>query len=186
MTTETTTQPRARKSGRRYGWTLLALPVLIGAVSLSVARAHGPGGPGGGPEGFMQHRIERVLESVNASDAQKTQIKSIFEGSKPQLKALHEQEAALRKQIRDALTAPTIDANAIERLRQQQVQLMDKTSALFTQNLVSAAKVLTADQRKQVADHMAQHMGQHRGWRHGHGDEGGAPSTAPKANGTAL
>src|SRR5262249_24955325 len=153
---------------RRYGWYLLALPVLIGAVSLSVARAHGPGGGGpGGPGEFMQWRVQRMLDSVGASDAQKQQIKAIFDAAKPQEQSIHQQHAALRKQIEAALTAPTIDSAAIEKLRQQSVQLMDKGSAVFTPSMVAAAKVLTPDQRKQIAEKIQERREHHGGFRGG-------------------
>jgi Spy/CpxP family protein refolding chaperone len=164
MTTETIT-PKASKTRRRLTWLLLALPILAGAASLSVARAHGPGGGPGGGRGemgeFMQWRMQRLLDSAGATDAQKAQIKSIWEGLRPQQKALREQHQQLRQQIETALTAPKIDTAAIEKLRQQSVQLMDKQSALFTQAMVSAAQVLSVDQRKALVEQL--HRRGHRG-----------------------
>jgi Spy/CpxP family protein refolding chaperone len=63
------------------------------------------------------------------------------------------------------MTAPTIDPAQIEQLRQQSVQLMDKTSSVVTQGMVATAQVLTADQRKQVAAEMQKehHRGPHAG-----------------------
>lgn len=156
MTTQIST-PRASKSRRRLIWLLLALPLLAGAATLSVASAHGPGGGPGEPGEFMQRRMQRVLDSVGATDAQKSQIKAIWEGLRPQQKTLREEHKQLRQQIEAALTAPKIDTAAIEKLRQKTVQLMDKQSALFTQAMVSAAQVLSVDQRKAVVEHMHQH-----------------------------
>ena len=66
------------------------------------------------------------------------------------------------RSIRQALVAPTIDAGAIEKLRQDNLALMDKRSALFTQGLVASAQVLTPDQRQKVADEIQKHAGEHR------------------------
>jgi protein CpxP len=160
MTTETITS-RAPRSKRRSAWLLLALP-LLGAASFSIAKAHGPGGRGEMGE-FMQWRMQRMLDSISATDAQKTQIKAVWDGLRPQQKALHQGKEQLRQQIETALTAPKIDTAAIEKLRLQSVQLMDKGSALFTQGMVASAQVLSVDQRKQLIEQMHQ--------RHHHASE---------------
>jgi Spy/CpxP family protein refolding chaperone len=179
--TPTTTRGPRR---RGLGWMLLAVPLLLG-TSFSLARAGGPdqgpdGGPGmwmggggehGGPGGPRQ-RMERVLTAVGASDAQKAQVKTIWEGLRPQLKALHQEHEQVRKQIAEALAAPTIDAAHIEQLRKQSVQTMDKLSALMTSGLVQSAGVLTPDQRKQALETMKEHEGRHGGFR-GHGPGAG-------------
>jgi protein CpxP len=163
MTTQTTPVPQAPNSRRRLGLVFLALPLLIGAASFSIARAHGPGGGGGGGEmgEFMQWRVQRMLDAIGATDAQKAQIKAAFEAQRPQQKALREERQKLRQQMEQALTAPTIDKAAIEQLRRQSVQLMDKGSTLFTQGVVSAAQVLTVAQRKELVEQMHQHRGGH-------------------------
>ena len=159
--------PRSR--GRR--WLLLgAIPVLAGALSLSAARAQmaGPDGGGGmgmfgGHEGFMQQRLERLLSAAGASDAQKAQIKKIWDGLRPQLKDLHKQHAEQRRQIGQAMAAATINTATIEQLRQQSVQTMDKVSSLVTQGMVASAQVLTPAQRQTVLQQIEQHHRHHPG-----------------------
>jgi protein CpxP len=161
MTTQTTAVAEAPKTRRRLGLVLASLSILIGAASFSIARAHGPGGGGGAEMGeFMQWRMQRMLDAIGATDAQKAQIKATFDALRPQHKALREERAKLRQQMEQALTAPTIDKAAIEKLRRQSVELMDKGSTLFTQSVVSAAQILTPAQRKQLVEQMHQH---HRG-----------------------
>jgi periplasmic protein CpxP/Spy len=163
---------RPRFSRRLMGG--LAAVVVGGALSLSAAYAH-PGGPGGGDAmsegggGFVAYRMQKQLDHVGATDAQKSQIKAIWEGVRPQLKAAREQHQALREQIKQALIAPTIDPAAIEKLRQQSVQSLDKTSSLFTSAFVSTAKVLTPEQRKQVAAEMDKAREEHHQGRFGQG-----------------
>jgi Spy/CpxP family protein refolding chaperone len=156
-----------RRSGhRRRWWMLLAIPLAAGFVSMSVARAQHPGGPFHGGKGgaFMQERIDHLLTAAGATDAQKTQIKSIWDGLRPQLKAAHQQHEGLRKQIGQAIAAATIDPAQVEKLRQQSVAAMDKISALITQGMVSSAQVLTADQRQLVLQKIEEH--------HRHGPDG--------------
>ena len=47
-----------------------------------------------------------------------------------------------------ALTAPTINAGEVERLRKLSMANADKISALITQGMVASAQVLTPEQRK--------------------------------------
>jgi protein CpxP len=151
--------PRRVVSRRALGG--LAAVVIAGALSLSVAQAHGGPG-GGGPEGFMAFRMHKVLDHVGATDAQKAQIKTIWEGLRPQLKTLHQQHAGIRQQLTQAMTAATIDPAAIEKLRQQSVSVMDKVSSVMTQGFVETARVLTPDQRKQAAAEIEKAREHHR------------------------
>jgi protein CpxP len=148
-----------RRLGRRAG-TLVGLAAVLvgGALSLSVAQARGFGGMGeggglfgGGPGAFAAFRMHKLLDHVGATDGQRAQIKGIWEGLRPQLKATHEEHAKLRQQLTTVMTATTIDPAAVEKLRQQSVQLMDKASTLITRGMVETARVLTPEQRKQIA-----------------------------------
>lgn len=161
---------------RRRFWVMLAIPLAAGALSLSVARAHGfaggpEGGHGMGPGAFMQHRMDRLLGAAKATDAQKAQIKAVWEPLHTQLQALHKQERDLHRQMGEAVAAATIDTKRVEQLRQESVQTLDKISSLVTRGMVASAQVLTPDQRKLVLQQMQEHRGEHRG--HGQGHEQG-------------
>ena len=166
MTNETKTKSNR---GRRWGL-LLALP-LAGALSIPAATAlagagfhHGDGGAEMG-EGFAGRRMEKRLEAVGATGAQKAQIKTTWENLRPQLKAVREERMKVQQDLRKALTAPTIDAAQVEKLRKQSIQLADRASTLFTQGLVASAQALTPDQRQKIAAD----MDKHQGFRH-HGE----------------
>jgi Spy/CpxP family protein refolding chaperone len=178
METGDSTQPRIttptpRPLVRRRWLAGLGALLAVGALSMSMARAQAPAdsgdpsavaGPfGGGGEGFMAFRMQRLLDKVGATDSQKGQIKAVWDGLRPQLQTLHQQHAQLRQQIGQAISAPTIDTAGIEKLRQQSVQLMDKTSSVITQGMVSSAQVLTPDQRKQALALIQAHRGHHHG-----------------------
>ena len=86
---ETTPQPgeRAAPIKRRFSRRALgglAALVIGGALSVSVAQAHGFGG---GEGGFLAMRMHKMLDKVGATDSQRAQIKAIWEGLRPQLKA---------------------------------------------------------------------------------------------------
>jgi protein CpxP len=163
-TITTTTRP-ARSRFRRRLWAGIGVLLAGGALSLSVAQAHGFGDgdqPGGRAGAFMAFRMQKVLDRVGATDSQKGQIKAIWEGLRPQLTAAHQQHRQLRQQMTQAMTAPTIDPAAVEKLRQQSVQVMDRTSSLITQGMLGTAQVLTPDQRKQAAAELEKHADHHR------------------------
>jgi periplasmic protein CpxP/Spy len=162
---------------RRRGLWILG-PVLaalaLGGASISAAHAQAqeqamdPTDAGAMAGGFMARRMERLLDKVGATASQRSQIEGIWNGLRPQLKALHQQHGAVRSQIVAALTAATISPPAVEQLRQQSMALAEKTSALLTQGFVQTAQVLTPDQRKQVQSILAQERGR---FHHGHGPE---------------
>ena len=62
----------------------------------------------------------------------------------------------LREEAQTLFAQPTIDANAVEALRQKMLARQDAASKLMTQAMVDAARVLTPDQRKQMVEQMQQ------------------------------
>jgi periplasmic protein CpxP/Spy len=159
---------RRMTMGRRRWWAVVIGAVAVAGLSLSVARAQGFGG-GHGP--FVKERVEHILSAVGATDAQKTQIHAIWDGLRPQIKPLRKQHADLRRQLGQAIAAPTIDNARVETLRKQSVDTMDRISALMTQGMVASAQVLTPDQRQAALKQMDEH---HRhGGGHGEADDAG-------------
>jgi Spy/CpxP family protein refolding chaperone len=51
---------------------------------------------------------------------------------------------------------PTVDARAVETLRQQMLQQHDQSSRRWMQAMLDASAVLTPEQRKQLAERMQQ------------------------------
>ena len=156
--TSTTSRPRASRSWLR-SWRFLApaLAVLTlgGGVAATTAYAH-PGEQhdqqmqAGGEMGFGARRLQHLLDKVNATPAQRTQIEGIWNGLRPQMKINHERHMALHQQMAAAFTAPTVNAAQIEQLRQQSMSIADQRSQLLTQGLVQTAQVLSQDQRRQA------------------------------------
>jgi Spy/CpxP family protein refolding chaperone len=101
----------------------------------------------GGP-GFSEH----MLDLVNATEAQRTQIDAILKAARTDLKAQHEANAALHTQMRDLFTATVVDAAAIEAVRAKLSVAHDAVSKRMTHAAVDAARVLTPEQRAKLAD----------------------------------
>jgi periplasmic protein CpxP/Spy len=143
--------PAARLAGAAV------LVAVLGTVTLSAWAM--PGGHGGGPGmGTMMggHGLERMLDGVNASTEQRTQIKAIAERAMTDMKAQREAGKGLREQMMKLFAQPTVDANAAETLRAQMLQQHDQSSRRMMQAMLEVSRVLTPEQRKQIADRAAQ------------------------------
>jgi periplasmic protein CpxP/Spy len=138
------------------------LVAVLGSVTLSAFAQ--PGGhrgmhDGGGPGMGMMlggRGLDRMLDSVNATADQRTQIKAIADKAMTDMKAQRESGRALREQMAKLFVQPTVDANAAEALRQQMLQQHDQASRRMMTAMLDVSRVLTPDQRKQLADKAVQ------------------------------
>jgi Spy/CpxP family protein refolding chaperone len=134
--------------------------VIVGALAVAStfalsAWAHGDFGGGRGMGGpMMGHMSERMLDRVNATPEQRAQLKSIREAAMADLKGQRDSHAGLRDEAKKLFTQPNVDANAVEALRQKMLSQHDAASKRISQALVDASRVLTPEQRQQLADEM--------------------------------
>ena len=113
----------------------------------------GPGMMGGSPE-RMGRMLDHMLDGVNATDAQRAQIKQIMAQAAADLKGQAQAARELRQRGMLVLTAPAVDANAAEQIRLQTMQLHDQMSRRMTQAMVAAASVLTPEQRAAIGQRL--------------------------------
>ena len=149
--------PRATsaRGSRGLKWMLLSVLVAAsGTVALS-AWAQPGGGYGMGMHGGGRN-IDRMLDGLNATDAQRTQIKQIMDAARTDLKAQREQSRSLRERAMQIFAAPNVDAAAAESVRQQMVQQHDQSSRRMMQAMLDAGKVLTPEQRAKLGERMKQ------------------------------
>jgi Spy/CpxP family protein refolding chaperone len=119
---------------------------------------HGAGGMmlfGGSPEQIARH-VDRMLDGLNATDAQRTQIKQIAQAAAVDLKAQREAGKSLHDRSLQIFTAPTVDANAAEALRQQMQQQHDQASRRVLQAMLDVSRVLTPEQRAKIGERIRQ------------------------------
>lgn len=118
-------------------------------------RHGGPEGPGG-PDMMVgsPHHIERMLNEVKATDAQRTQIRQITEAAATDLKAQREAGKGLREQQMALFSQPVVDANAAEALRQKMLAQHDQASKRMLQAMLDVSRVLTPEQRSLLAQRM--------------------------------
>lgn len=157
---EVKTETRAAHRGAR-GWRWLAAGVVV-AVSATVglsAWAHGRGGMGG-HGGFMGGRlIERMLDDVKATEAQRAQIRQITQQAASDMQAQRDSRRTLHDRAMQVFTAPNVDASAAESIRQEMLTQHDATSRRMLQAMLDVSRVLTPEQRAQLAERMKERRG---------------------------
>ena len=146
--------PSLSSRGLRRVLIVVSLAVA-GTVAMSAWAHGGFGGGRGGGMGMFGHMSERVLDRVNATADQKAQIKRIAEAAMTDLKSQRESHTAMRDEAMKLFAQPTVDANAVEALRQKMLSQHDQASKRISQAMVEASRVLTPEQRQQLADEMA-------------------------------
>ncbi len=120
------------------------------------------GGMGGGMGGMMfdgsperaGRMIDGLLDGLNVTDVQRSQIKQIAAAAAADMKAQMQAGRGLHQRGMEIFTAPTVDAAAAEQLRQQMLQQHDQMSRRMTQAMVDVARVLTPEQRAKVGERM--------------------------------
>lgn len=160
------TTPAAR-AVRTHGlkWMLLSAALAVSAtVALSAwARPMHDGPMGGymgggfGGHGMMGGRaVDHMLDGLNASDAQRSQIRQIMQAARADMQAQRESGRALREKAMQVFAAPNVDAGAAESVRQQMLQQHDQASKRMLQAMLDVSKVLTPEQRAKLGERMKQ------------------------------
>ena len=153
-----------------------AVIALAGGLSQAVLAAphdgHGGHGGRGGPGmGMFDGRhAEQMLDAVNATAEQRSQVKQILQSAKADMAAQRGAGRQLREQSQALFAQPTVDARAAEALRQQMMAQHDQASKRMLQVMLDVSRVLTPEQRKTLADRMTQRramMERHRAERDG-------------------
>jgi len=94
--------------------------------------------------------VEFALRGVNATDEQKQQARRITDRLVDELGPMAEAHRVNREAIAQEFAKPQIDRAAIERLRQQELELADRASKLAVTGVADLADVLTPEQRQDL------------------------------------
>lgn len=172
--------PAATPQGNWTRW-MTGLVILAAALSAAVsAQAQGHGMRGGvgmdAPGGMMMfpgspdgigRGTDRLLDEVGATDAQRSQVKQIAQAATADLKPQREAGRGLHAQGLQLFAAPTVDATAVEALRQQMLAQHDQASKRMVQAMLDIAKVLTPEQRAKLGERMKQRQSRMHERTHG-------------------
>jgi len=119
----------------------------------------GPFGPGlfGGPPERIERGVDRMLDGLQATDAQRAQVKQIALATAQDLKAQREAGRSLFERNLQLFAAPVVDANAAEQLRQQMLAQHDQSSRRVLQAMLETSRVLSPQQRATLVQRMKDH-----------------------------
>ena len=146
----------------------IAASVLVVAAAGTAISAHAQGHHGGGMGGGhgmmifggsperIGRAVDHLLDGLNATDAQRAQIKQIATAAAADLKAQREAGRSLRERSLQVFTAPTVDANAAETLRQQMLAQHDQAGKRMLAAMLEVSRVLTPEQRAKLGERMQQ------------------------------
>lgn len=137
---------------------VLAVGSAIALTGWAAAPHGGPGGHGGAmameSPRHLGRMVERLLDGAQASDAQRAQVRQIVDAAATDLKGQREARRALRDEQLRLFSQPTVDAAAVEQLRRKQLVQHDQASQRLTQAMLEISRVLTPEQRAQIAERM--------------------------------
>lgn len=153
-------------------------PFLIGALAAGLGGAffasgcgrHGHShGWGGGPGHHAmdpQAAAERAefaadwaLNKVNATDAQRQQVKGLVKSAIVDLMPLRDQHLATRKAFLELLAQPAVDRQKLEDLRRDELQRAEAGSQRLAKAIADVADVLTPQQRAELIKLAERHRG---------------------------
>jgi protein CpxP len=157
-------EPGNHRCGRRrrlgVATSLVAAATLIGVAALAFAhggeRRHGDPMDGAAMAVHFEDHVMHVLSEIDATDEQKSRIKSIVQAATTDVRALHDQHAGAREELKQILSAPTIDRARLESLRSTHILLADQASQRLVTAIADAAEVLTPEQRAELGRKMAE------------------------------
>lgn len=162
------TRPATRRRWILTGSIIGAVAVLLGTTALVRAQMGWHHGGWRGPmstemiQDRIEHGVKYVLSDIDASADQKAQVTSILQAAAKDVHGLADQHFAARDQMREILSAQTIDRARLETVRENELRLADQASKRFVEGIADAAEVLTPEQRAQLIQKMEE---RHKRWQ---------------------
>lgn len=158
---------------RRYSLQRLGIAAVLagllaggGALASEGSRGHGPFGLHAFHGELTPERIERLSRhlavEVDASPEQTEKLRAILQSTADEVKPVRAQMRQNRNEGMALFGAASIDRDAIESLRAQQMELAETLSRRLTTALAEMAEVLTPEQRQKLIRRMERAGPHHR------------------------
>ncbi len=153
--TQDNTSNGTRGIRRRYLWWIAgALVLIIAGAGWAVIDRYEWRRDGPGLERFVEKRIDRMLERVDATESQRTRIRDIVDEAIVDMQAFRSLKLETWQALLDNFKQETINREALENLRQKTVETMDQMSRRMVTALADAAEILTPEQRNELIERM--------------------------------
>ena len=111
---------------------------------------------------FVERKIDRMLDEVEATDGQRDQVHVIVKAAVADLQEVRDLKHEIRQDLIASLTTEAIDRNELESVRQRKMETVDRMSQRMLTALADAAEVLTPAQRQELAEKWKSRGGHHR------------------------
>jgi periplasmic protein CpxP/Spy len=105
---------------------------------------------------FVEWRVQRALTDANVASDTSEEVAAIIRGAADDVLPIMLDMHDTREQAIRILTAPTIDREAAESLRQARIEGIDQASQRALAGLLDAAEKLTVEERETLIDNLAQ------------------------------
>ncbi len=150
--------------------------MLIGIVALVAAgtifalgkggavMAHFQHGAGGPQQAFGPEMVDHIARELNLTEAQKTQVKTLFEAAQNTFEPLHQKMDEVHKQLESATENGQFDEAQVRALASQQAQLMAEMIVEHERLKSKIFSFLTPEQRTKATEmlkHHSDHFGMH-------------------------
>lgn len=124
---------------RKFPMSVVLSFLLLAANAFAQGEHGGRRGPGGAPpdpQQMAQHRVDRLAERLNLTDAQKSQAVAIFANAAQLAQPLHQQSRETRKLLQDAVSANNVAqidqlASTLGTLTAQLIAIESRAEAQF-------------------------------------------------------
>jgi len=105
----------------------------------------------------MEHMSERLMDKVDATDEQETQIKAILKKFEPSFKDMRSEHQTYRDAFLTALQQDTVNQAELEQIRANMLTQVNEKSLVLTEMITEVAHILTPEQRKALAEDLGKH-----------------------------
>lgn len=142
---------------RRMSWFLITIFPLMVAGCRHGQRWHHKDM---NQEDLAEHfkdKAEWVLDEVDATDAQVTQVNGILDGLAADLIPLKREHRGLGERLHELAGAERIDREELEAARKSMVDLFDRATSRVLTAVADAAEVLTVEQRRELVAEWKSH-----------------------------
>jgi periplasmic protein CpxP/Spy len=133
---------------------LLAVAAQTAFAAPGEMRHEGRLGGMHGGDHMQGHHLQRMLDSVNATPEQRSQIKQLADAAQADMASQRSAQRKLHTDQQALFAQPTVDARAAETLRQQMQAQHEVASKRMLQLKLDISRVLSPQQRQQLAERM--------------------------------
>ncbi|HYR55218.1 MAG TPA: Spy/CpxP family protein refolding chaperone [Myxococcaceae bacterium] len=142
------------------GIAVLAVAAVTGVAAAAAQRAHRD------PKqvhDFINRKVDRLMDQINATDTQRTQINQLKEKLFSEGMDLRNSQRTLRRDLLADWDAPQVNADDVHARVDKQVEAFRAFAHDAANASIQLHDILTPEQRAQLKKELGSHMGHARG-----------------------